>query len=324
MPYLSPFNEPQWNWGEKTSTQEGTATTNREIADFVKILDPKLNNTNIKIALGEAAQWNFLSNSYNNGRGNQIQEFFSPTSKNYVGGVPNVENMLSAHSYFTTCPDTSLIKYRSDVMASKRKFAPSLRLWQTEFGILGNNCGINGGPRNTGIDYELYVAKVIHHDLATTNVSAWQWWLAVSPYDYSYALVYINGLKGGHNLKETKTDGVVSDSKQLWCLGNYSRFVRPGKVRVAGSLSSNKSLEQAADTQMLTVYKDEANKKVVLVLINMENEPKRFALNSSISLKNKMFITYTTSDNQNLAKGQMFADNITILAKSVVTLLGGY
>ncbi|MBK0383621.1 hypothetical protein I5M32_11695 [Pedobacter sp. SD-b] len=326
MPYLSPFNEPQWNWGEKKTTQEGTAATNKEIADFIKILGPKLNNTNVKIALGEAAQWNFLSNSYDNGRGNQIKAFFSPQSKNYIGDVPNLDNLISAHSYFTTCPDTALIKYREDVMAAKEKFAPNLRLWQTEFGILGNICGVyNGGPRNTSIDYGLYVAKVIHHDLSITNVSAWQWWLAVSPYNYSDALIYINDLNGGNDLGATKKDGIVSDSKQLWCLGNYARFVRPGMVRVNASLSSINSLEEAANTQMITAYKDKTSKQLVIVIINMDNSTKRFAMDQSdLTLAGNKVLAYTTDKTKNLSKSVMDKSDIAIPGRSVVTLIAKY
>lgn len=324
--YLSPFNEPQWNWGDKKPSQEGTAATNKQIADFIRILGPKLDHSKTKIALGEAAQWNFLSSSYDSGRGNQIKDFFNSKSKNYIGNVPNLENLLSAHSYFTTCPDTAMVKYRTDVMAAKKQYAPKLRLWESEFGILGDICGkYNGGPRNTGIDYGLYVAKVIHHDLSITNVSAWQWWFAVSPYNYSDALVYINDLKGGYDKEAIKTDGIVSDSKQLWCLGNYSRFVRPGMVRIEANLSGVKSLEEAANSQMITAYKDIANKKIVLVLINMENDIKKFAINSSlIKLKNNRLFTYTTTENQNLAKGQVNINDIIIPAKSVVTFVGDY
>lgn len=326
MPYLSPFNEPQWNWGDKQTSQEGTAATNKEIADFVRILGSKLNNTNIKIALGEAAQWNFLSSDYKDGRGNQLKDFFSPQSENYIGNVPNMENLFSAHSYFTTCPDSNLVKIRADVMKAKNEYAPNLRLWQTEFGILGNICGqYKGAPRNTGIDYGLYVAKVIHHDLAITNVSAWQWWLAVSPYNYSDALVYVNDLSGGFDLNAMKTDGIVSSSKQLWCLGNYSRFVRPGMIRVSASLNSVNSLEEAANTQMVTAYKDKINKKIVLVIVNMESSAKKMAINpADMKLKSIKLLAYTTSENQNLAKSEVSAQDITIPAKSVVTLLGDY
>lgn len=328
MRYISPFNEPQWNWGENNPSQEGTAATNAEIASFVKVLGPKLRqiNSQTTITISEAAQWNFLNASYSNNRGNQLNDFFNPSSTNYIGNVPQIEKLMSAHSYFTTCPNNNLIKYRDDAWKAKNQVNPSLRLWQTEFGILGDICGqYNGFPKNTGIDYGLYVAKVIHHDLAIANVSAWQWWLAVSPYNYSDALVYINDPSGGFDLNAAKTDGLVSDSKQLWCFGNYSRFVRPGMVRVGASLSTVADATSASATQMVTAYKDNLNKKFVIVIVNMEASGKSFSIDkSTLDLAKNQLLAYTTSVTTNLAKSIVDAGNIVIPGKSVVTLVGNY
>ncbi len=327
MRYLSPVNEPQWNWGDKSPTQEGTGATNTEIANLVKVLGPKLSaeNSTTKIALGEAGQWNFL-NAARDTRGNQLNEFFNPSSVNYIGNVPNLENLISAHSYFTTCPDASLIKYRQDVFNAKNQIAPNLRLWQTEFGILGDICGqYSGYPKNTGIDYGLYVAKVIHNDLAIANVSAWQWWLAVDTYNYSDGLVYVTDPSGGYDLEAMKTDGIVSDSKQLWCLGSYSRFVRPGMVRVAASLSTAPDEVAAAASQMITAYKDKTNKKIVIVMVNMESTGKKLSIDqSALNLTNTKIVAYTTDATKNLSKSVMDSSTISLPAKSVVTLIGNY
>jgi len=328
MRYLSPFNEPQNNWGANGASQEGTAATNSEIASFVKVLGPKLKQANSQttITLSEAAQWNFLNTSNQDNRGNQLNDFFNPGFANYIGNVPQVEKLMSAHSYFTTCPNDNLIKIREDALNAKNQLSSDLRLWETEFGILGDVCGqYSGYPKNTGIDYGLYVAKVIHHDLAIANVSAWQWWLAVSPYNYSDALVYINDLSGGYNLNACKTDGLVSDSKQLWCLGNYSRFVRPGMVRIGASLNTVKDLTSAAATQMVTAYKDKINKKIVIVIINMEALDKKFSLDPTSSyMANKQLKSYTTSSSASLSKSVVDSGNILIPGKSVVTLVGNY
>src|SRR5690606_9706537 len=177
----------------------------------------------------------------------QINQFFSASSPNYIGGLPNVAPIISGHSYFTTCPDNTLIYTRNQVAAKVKKINPSLETWQTEFGILGNICNqYSGYPRNTGIDYGLYVAKVLHHDLTIANVTSWQWWLAMSPYNYSDALVYINAPSGEMNPAACKTDGIVSDSKQLWAFGNFARFVRPGMKRIAVSVEGINGPEEAA------------------------------------------------------------------------------
>src|SRR3546814_4374912 len=98
-----------------------------------------------------------------------------------------------------------------------KQFSPSfpLNVWQTEFGILGDICGrYSGSRRNTEMDYGLYVARVIHHDLTVAEVSSWQWWLAVNPYDYSDGLVYINDSEGNIRPGNVKEDGIVMESKQ--------------------------------------------------------------------------------------------------------------
>jgi len=328
MSYLSPFNEPQWDWGKNNKAQEGTGATNSEISDMVKILGPKIKSAGLstQIALGEAAQWNFLNSLNTDGRGNQLSEFFTPASANYVGSTPQLASIFSAHSYYTTCPVDALIKFRKDAFMAKNQIAPNLRLWQTEFGILGDICGqINGGPKNTGIDYGLYVAKVIHHDLSIANVTAWHWWLAISPYNYSDALVYVNDASNSFNLESTKSDGIVSDSKQLWCLGNYSRFIRPGMVRVYASLSSVTQESVAAYSQMVSAYKDKVNKKVVIVIVNMESSEKNYLLEGVIPANSSTVLTaYTTNASSNLAMSKLKANKINIPAKSVVTLVGDY
>lgn len=328
MKFLSPFNEPQWNWGNNSPSQEGTAATNTQIADFVKILGPKLKSKGIPttITVSEAAQWNFLNTAYNDGRGNQLTDFFSPNSANYIGNVPNIENVMSAHSYFTTCQE-NLIPFRRSVLNTKNQLAPKMRLWQTEFGILGNICNSQwtGYPKNVSIDYGLYVAKVLHHDLAIANVSAWHWWLSVSPYNYSDALVYINDMSGGHDLASIKTEGIVSDSKQLWCMGNYSRFIKSGMIRVGASISTIADENLAANTQMVTAYKDVANKKFVVVIVNMENAVQRFTLNSALMpLANSAITTYTTSASESLKKGVISNNIVEMPGKSVITLVGNY
>ena len=327
--YVSPFNEPQWNWGGANASQEGTAATNTEIAALTKLLGPQLqtNATNTKIVLGEAAQLNFMTDAYGGDRGDQINNWFNRASANYIGNVPNVEKVIAGHSYFTTCPDNNLINTRSALSNKRNAVDASLGIWQTEFGILGDVCGgYNGYPRNTTIDYGLYVAKVIHHDLAIANVNSWSWWLTISPYDYSDALVYINDPTGNINVNNCKTDGTVSDSKQLWCMGNFSRFIRPGMKRVAASINGVDDVT-AASSFMVSSYKDAVAKKVVLVIINMSNNSKKFTLDglgTSIKITGNKFDTYTTNSSKSLFRSESAADNINIEAKSVMTLSGTY
>ena len=324
--YLSPFNEPQWNWGENPS-QEGTGATNSEIAEFIRILGPKLKSTGLTttIALGEANQWNSLDANNSDGRGDQINQFFNKSSANYLGEVPSMEHLISAHSYFTTCPNSDMINYRMNTLNKKNAVDPSLQLWQSEFGILGDICGqLNGYPKNVSIDYGLYVARVIHHDLTVANVTSWQWWLAVDPYNYSDGLVYINDPSGGYDLNAMKTDGIVSDSKQLWSFGNFSRFIRPGMVRVSAALSDINDPVASAGTQMISAYKDPATKQFVMVIINMAGTQKTYNLDAGFKLGKPEITSYVTSATKNLKKMVSNSTAIVLEARSITTLTGTY
>lgn len=327
--YLSPVNEPQWAWGQATSAgQEGTQATNTEIATLVKSLSSKLSGSSAKIVVGEAGRWEYLTGSNSDNRGDQINQFFSAASANYIGNLPAVEKAISSHSYFTTCPADNMINVRKQVAAKINQVNGSLQTWQTEFGILGDICGkLNGSPRSTNIDYGLYVASVLHHDLTVANVTTWQWWLAMSPYNYSDALVYINDPSGQINVTNTKPDGIVLDSKQLWSFGNYARFIRPGMKRITAGEQGVTDLVAAAGSLMISAYKDETSKKLVVVVVNPEAKDKLLQLtgeNSPLTLTGNTVAVYTTDFAYNLKKTVNAVNNITVPSRSVVTLVGTY
>ena len=79
------------------------------------------------------------------------------------------------------------------------------------------------------INLGLYVARLIHTNLAVANASAWQWWTAVSlNEDVPLWLQPMEGSSG----ETVKYDGMVVTTKMFWATANYSFFVRPGMRRV--------------------------------------------------------------------------------------------
>ena len=314
--YISPVNEPQWKWGEHPS-QEGSGATNEQTARLIKLLGTKMQaaRVNAGITAGEAAQVNFLYGSNEKNTGDQLHDFFSPSSASYIGNTPHTEKLIAYHSYFTTCPDTTLYGYRKQANQKRLEVDPAVQLWQSEFGVLGDICGkLNGGPRNTGIEYGLYVARVMHADLTVAGVSSFQWWLAINPYNYSDGLVYINAPDGSINPAKSKQDGIVSSSRQLWCFGNYSRFIRPGMKRVAAAVADREEL-------LVSAYKNEATRQLVTVIVNSTAVEKFVALRVVGHATGGKLHTYTTSASQNMQHATADAGQIAIAPMSVVTLL---
>jgi hypothetical protein len=327
--YISPVNEPQWTWGTAgvTAGQEGSQAQNSEIANLVKSLSGKLTSqgASAKTVVGEAGQWDFLYGRNTDGRGDQINQFFSSSSPNFIGNLPNTLHAISSHSYYTTCPDNTLVSIRQQVAAKVQQVDPSLETWQSEFGILGDICSLyNGSPRTTNIDYGLYVAKSIHHDLTFANTTSWQWWLAVSPYNYSDGLVYINDPSGSINVDNCKQDGVILDSKQLWSLGNYARFIRPGMKRVSASVQGLDNPVTAAESLMVSAYKDETSKTLVLVVVNFSTQQSTLQLSGVNGLSGGNLNEYLTDSQNSLKRSMTKAGNIAIAPRAIVTLTGTY
>ncbi|WP_188220138.1 glycoside hydrolase [Flavobacterium pokkalii] len=313
--YLSPINEPQWDW--ETKTQEGTPATNDNVLKLTQLLDAHIEKSNLdtKIVLAEAADLRWLYSNFNKPeRGNQIDYFFSQKKS-----FKNVENKISGHSYFTTWPVDSLIAIRQKLNDKLAKH-PKLEYWQSEFCILEKSDDIGGGgKRDLGMDTALYVARVIHADLTLANASSWQWWTAISDADFKDGLIYLDtGIENDmYNKESLKKDGNFHDSKLLWALGNFSRFVQPNMVRIDIKSSSNKELKDQYKDLMLSAYLNTKTSEVSIVAINYSDENKELEI-PGVTL-DKLFVT---SKDKNLEATSISKNNISIEARSISTLTG--
>lgn len=307
--YISAVNEPQWDWSD--GGQEGCPYNNTEIAGVVKAVNRIFikNKIGPKLLVSEAGSINYLLAANDKpGKGNQLSGFFNPVSTNYIGDLPGVSKTIAGHSYFTTSPKALAIKTRANLADSVA--ARNIDFWQSEYCILGDNAGeIDGKERDLGIDAALYLASVIHTDLTVANASAWQWWTAISAYNYKDGLIYVD---------KNKTDGNYYDSKMLWALGNYSRFIRPGAVRVSATVGENTALNKP-----LLVSAFENGRSLITVFVN-QNANDVYA-NLNINGNIDLVKTYTTSQTNNLKAsniGSVKNKNLIIPARSVVTLTG--
>lgn len=330
LDYISPANEPQHAWDNEK--QEGTPATNEEIAELTRLLCKELNDRGLKTktAIAEAGMIGSMSGPRGDSKcADQTKAFWDPSSPQYLGDVPNLARVLLAHSYFTTWPISEQIAEREKLAKRFAQIDPKLAYWQSEFCILEQNDEIGqGGRRDLGMDTALYVARVIHSDLTIANATHWSWWLGVTPSDFKDGLVYLDPLEGEDGPGKwtaMQKDGEVLSSKLLWAMGNFSRFVRPGMVRVDVTYDDNRSLEQAATSVMASAYLDKKTRELTIVLINTTKGPQPITLSgleTALSVNDDAFTTYTTSESTDLAKGSTKANAISLPARSVVTLVG--
>ncbi|MFP4229369.1 MAG: glycoside hydrolase, partial [Salinivenus sp.] len=259
--YLSPVNEPQWNWSQDNN-QEGSPYTNAEIAQVTEQLNQELSSRGLstEIEVPEAAQVNFLhseSSDYPD-RSDQLASLFGDEG---LGDLSHVAQKAAGHSYYTTWPIADLVEQREQLAEQMDATDSSMEYWMSEYCILADNREIEGAGRDRGMDPALYVARVVHMDLTVANASSWQWWLGVSPYDYKDGLVYI---------ERDQDNGDLYDSKLLWGLGNYSRFLQPGSERVATERSDEAGPRETAQGLMVSAYRAADGERPVVVAVNQE------------------------------------------------------
>lgn len=325
--YLSPFNEPQWDW--EKGTQEGTPAKNEELYEYVKLLSEEFVRLKLKtqIVPGEAAKIDYLYKTVgkDDRRDNQIETFFSPSSPNYIGNFKNVAPIISGHSYFTVWPVSEQIKSRKALAEKLKSVNPNLGYWQSEYCILENNDEIGqGNKRDLGMSTALFVARIIHNDLTICNAQSWQWWTAITESDYKDGLIYLDsgteqkvGQMGDH-ITSMQFDGTARDSKLMWALGNYSRFVRPGMQRVQAELSNETGIDPNHEKIMVSAYSSPDKKNLVIVLVNIE--PVGLKINASLKGNTMKGLMYLTSEDKNLGVSKILGPNIEIPARSVATL----
>ena len=329
--YVSPFNEPQYEWDG--SGQEGSPATNTNIYNFVNVLSPKLQSKGLssQIVVGEGGSYEPLYKTIagKENRSNQIDYFFASNSSKNIAGLSNVKKTISAHSYWQAWPLRELVNSR-ELAAARAKSIGGLSLWSTEYCVLESpgTTELPGGAgqgRDLGISLALWTARIISTDISVGGVTSWQWWTAISRGDYKDGLIHVdNGSSNGAgDANYCKNDGFIRDSKTLWALGNFSFFVKPGMVRVQIPSIDN---AKAVNDVMVTAYKDVAAKKLVIVAVNISKSPKTYKFNlSGGALADNKLTPYTTSETLSLKKGTAVdASNLEIPARSIVTYIGTY
>lgn len=299
--YVSPINEPQWSW---EGGQEGCRYYNN--SDIKAVVDALYDELDIRMVATEieVIDSGTITDLY--GGRDFIDDFW--------GGSNDISNevagSIAGHSYWSEWPN-GLVDERASLQSKVASHA-GLEYSMSEYCILGDY----GGGLDLSIDPALFVGRVIHHDLAIANAVSWQWWLGVSPYDYKDGLVYCD-----------KSDSGVGanyyESKMLWAMGNYSRFVRPGMQRVGVTRDDGASDYDAQEGVMVSSYYQTANDIVVTVVVNWSNSDQDIDLSLSGATIDR-YIPYVTSSTGDLAAYNAidYGETISIPQRSVVTLVG--
>lgn len=326
---ISPVNEPQYDW---TNGQEGSPWPNECISRLARELDASIAKQGIssKILLPEACQWKALYMDATEKRANnQIEAFFNPANTNtYIGDLKSVQRAVAGHSYWTFGTNDDLQNIRKAVADKAAKY--DLDVYQTEWSMLDKEPSTSAGfPASydaaSYMDIALYMGKLIHCDLTFGNMAAWSYWTAFAQEKWGqknrFYLLRLNakGDTGNESYGDIANGGTVTDNANLWVLGNYSRFIRPGYRRIGHTTNQSESLNKL----MGSAYMSPDGKRIVVVYVNM-GAATGVNLNVEGQTASKQISLYRTSATENLkhiAETYTLGERIMIPQKSVSTFV---
>ncbi len=274
---ISPVNEPAFDWLEG---QEGSPWRNSDIAGLARELDKSIASRGLatKILLPEASSLDLLYGG-TGAASNQIEAFFnSANTSTFIGNLPSVAREVAGHSYWTFTTNADLRGVREKARDAAAKYG--LNVAQTEWSML------DAAPKpSTGfpesydaasyMDIALFMGKLIQCDLRFGDMSSWAYWTAFSCEQYSqknrFYLMRIHPQSGDYG--KLTEGGTVSDDKNLWVLGNYSRFIRPGyrRIQLDGACEMNHLLGSA--------YIAPDGKRIVAVFVNTAHGDRMVSIN---------------------------------------------
>ncbi|MFI3280888.1 MAG: glycoside hydrolase [Rikenellaceae bacterium] len=240
--YISPVNEPQYDWS--SSNQEGSGWQNSEVKTLAQEIDKSITSRNLstQILVNESADYRYLYETSNSdGRKNCAKQLFYTESDNYIGDISSVAPIIAAHGYWVD-GNWDLLEYSRQAVR-ERVDMYDIKLYQTEWSMLGDNYDDDnvypGHDDATYLDIALHMSKVMHHDLVNANVSSWSYWVAMDTESWShknrFLLIMLNPYDSNSDLS---LGGTGDATKTLWVLGNYSRFIRPNYKRVDHSMDT--------------------------------------------------------------------------------------
>lgn len=208
---ISPINEPQWGWDGPG--QEGCHYEPEQVRELTAAVIEAFAGSGLEttVSAPESGEYKALYS------GEKYAELLleDPMIREGIGE-------LATHSYWSTDEQRTLA-------AEAMSRYPDVRLGTTEW------CEMVNG-RDYGMDSALTLARTVHADLTLARTTTWQYWIAVSRYDYRDGLIYTDYVEKGD--PET-----FEETRRLWALGNYSRFLRPGARRIELAVAAESPTE---------------------------------------------------------------------------------
>ena len=313
--YLSPINEPQWEWGGDGASQEGCHYDPKNAADCINVVYNALKqfnstyNTNVKLDVYESGGWHTGSKTIN-GKSISNADYLEELRKlDFFSELDHI----SFHSY--NSPTSKDMR-----IASKNELNPNndYNVAITEF------CQMDGGV-DMSFGTAQYLSYVMAYDFKYLNAQEWTWWIGVSnptTYNYNDGLCYTDWWDN-ENMSVAKATRSIA-------FEHYTHFVKPGdkyvEVKISNKKSQLKSLEKLQKFYSNATYDDDVynvftrdDGTVIIVYNNVTN----YDYTWNFSDQYKSFASYisTSADSALVENSGNFTGSFTFPKNSITTLV---
>ena len=287
--YISPVNEPQWKWGGEGAGQEGCHYDPEPLGRFYDVFYDRLTAYNAEKGTDFVMDI-FESGNYKIPDSSDVKKYLKELAK--YDWFEEIDT-ISVHSY---AADNS--SYYKNVFADymdgrypDKKIAVS-EYCVLEFGVVKD------------MSMGIYNAQTILRDLRDLGAVSWSWWLSVSQGDYEDGLVYWN---------KTADGNVINKYKRYYVMGQFSRYVPEGSVRIDASYSDFLGFNGVD-----CVAFERPDGKIALVVVNDSGSARTVSVNGDFSTADSI-----VTDNANDWKesSAAFDGKLTVTPDSVTTFL---
>ena len=296
--YISPVNEPQWDWGGDWVAQEGCHYELEQLVELFELFAKELDTRklDVKLMIPESGEI-----------GAKNDEYFDTFKENRL-----IASKIGSYAYHGYWRDSSL-KQKLEFGLARSKKLKKASVDMTEW------CELPCSHDVDDIDAALLMSRVIANDFYFENCNSWSNWVAVN----------LNGIReDGKNYSDglyyftDKQYNQVKPTIRYAALAHFSKFIPAGsKLLQSSSNIMNKSSDDEWNFYYPTSFAafKTPDRKTVIVIVN-EDVDKKINLSAGIATKMQVFTTDSERRLEKTYDGRLKL-SLNIGAKSITTVV---
>lgn len=303
--YISPINEPQWDWSGDWVGQEGCHYEPEQVYELLELFSKCIDERGLDVKLMCPESGNI---------GSTTRNYYSKITSN-----PDINKNVGSFAYHSYWSDADL--------GAKKKFGDWLKL-QKNFGSctidMTEWCELPCKHDIDNVKSAAIIARVIANDIKYTGANSWSSWVAVNGIG-----IGDDGLKYSDGLLWADSDfSEYGITARYYAMAHFSKFITAGSVAVKAtdnkglaysydySISDDKKIIKSKKTNYCAFKTPDG--KIVLVIVNEGDD-----MNIKLDIPAKDMVVYTTDSNHKLEETYSgeYTNKISVTKDSITTII---